>query len=95
MPAMGFWSPGHAFLAVLVVLARVPLAQDSGGRRVLRVGPDETLRSPDEAASVAWDRDIVEIEAGTYQRGIVGIVNNTFSGRAGRLDVGAYEHVDH
>ena len=36
------------------------------GRRVLRVGPGQQLRRPSEAARVARDNDLIEIEAGTY-----------------------------
>jgi hypothetical protein len=36
------------------------------GRRVLKVGPDQKLRRPSDAARVAQDNDIIEIEAGRY-----------------------------
>lgn len=36
------------------------------GRRVLKVGPDEQLRQPSDAARVAQDNDIIDIEAGRY-----------------------------
>lgn len=36
------------------------------GRRVLKVGPDQPLRRPSDAARVAQDNDIVEIEGGRY-----------------------------
>ena len=36
------------------------------GRRVLRVGPDQSLRRPSDAARMARDNDIIEIAAGRY-----------------------------
>jgi hypothetical protein len=46
------------------------LASVSGGtptgRRVLKVGPDQQLRRPSDAARVAQDNDIIEIESGRY-----------------------------
>jgi hypothetical protein len=36
------------------------------GRRVLKVGPNETLKRPSDAARVAQDNDMIEIEAGRY-----------------------------
>ena len=36
------------------------------GRRVLKVGPDQPLQRPSDAARVAQDNDIIEIEAGRY-----------------------------
>ena len=36
------------------------------GRRVLKVGPDQPLKRPSDAARVAQDNDIIEIEAGRY-----------------------------
>ncbi len=36
------------------------------GRRVLEVGPDQPLKRPSDAARVAQDNDIIEIEAGRY-----------------------------
>ena len=36
------------------------------GRRVLKVGPDQQLRRPSDAARVAQDNDIIEIESGRY-----------------------------
>jgi hypothetical protein len=36
------------------------------GRRVLRVGPDRPLKRPSDAARVAQDNDMIEIEAGRY-----------------------------
>ena len=36
------------------------------GRRVLRVGPQQQLRRPSDAARVARDNDLIEIEAGRY-----------------------------
>ncbi|MGH8239086.1 MAG: tetratricopeptide repeat protein, partial [Steroidobacteraceae bacterium] len=42
---------------------------DVGGtpaRRVLKVGPDQPLQRPSDAARVAQDNDIIEIEAGRY-----------------------------
>ncbi|HET9446623.1 MAG TPA: tetratricopeptide repeat protein, partial [Steroidobacteraceae bacterium] len=35
-------------------------------RRVLKVGPTQSLRKPSDAARVAQDNDIIEIEAGRY-----------------------------
>jgi hypothetical protein len=36
------------------------------GRRVLKVGPEQPLRRPSDAARVAQDNDMIEIEAGRY-----------------------------
>ncbi|HEY7640914.1 MAG TPA: tetratricopeptide repeat protein [Steroidobacteraceae bacterium] len=36
------------------------------GRRVLKVGPAQTLKRPSDAARVAQDNDIIEIEGGRY-----------------------------
>jgi hypothetical protein len=36
------------------------------GRRVLKVGPEQELQRPSDAARVAQDNDIIEIEAGRY-----------------------------
>jgi glycosyltransferase involved in cell wall biosynthesis len=36
------------------------------GRRTLRVGPNTELRRPGDAARIARDGDVIEIEAGTY-----------------------------
>lgn len=36
------------------------------GRRVLKVGPDQELRRPSDAARVAQDNDIIEIQGGRY-----------------------------
>lgn len=38
--------------------------------RVLRVGPDRELTTPGQAAEVAGDGDLVEIDAGTYVGGV-------------------------
>lgn len=38
----------------------------AGTRRVLKVGPNHPLRRPSDAALVAQDKDIIEIEAGRY-----------------------------
>jgi hypothetical protein len=38
----------------------------SKDRRVLKVGPTQSLRRPSDAARVAQDNDIIEIEAGRY-----------------------------
>jgi len=43
---------------------------DQAGRRILRVGPDEELKAPSDAARIAGDGDIVEIAAGTYTRDV-------------------------
>lgn len=43
----------------------VPAAPPSG-RRVLKVGPDQQLKRPSDAARVAQDNDMIEIEAGAY-----------------------------
>jgi hypothetical protein len=47
-----------------------PIAASQGGtptgRRVLKVGPEQPLRRPSDAARVAQDNDIIEIEAGRY-----------------------------
>jgi hypothetical protein len=36
------------------------------GRRVLKVGPSQELKQPSDAARVARDNDVIEIEAGRY-----------------------------
>jgi hypothetical protein len=41
-------------------------ASTAKDRRVLKVGPAQSLRRPSDAARVAQDNDIVEIEAGRY-----------------------------
>jgi hypothetical protein len=41
-------------------------ADTPSGRRVLKVGPDHELRRPSDAARVARDNDIIEIEGGRY-----------------------------
>ena len=41
-------------------------AADAVGRRVLKVGPQHPLHAPSDAARVARDNDIIEIEAGRY-----------------------------
>jgi len=45
------------------VLTAAPVAAT---RRVLKVGPQQTLRRPSDAARVAQDHDVIEIEAGKY-----------------------------
>jgi len=40
------------------------------GRRMLRVGPAQKLKTPSAAARIARDGDIVEIAAGTYRRDV-------------------------
>ena len=47
---------------------RAPVDVDGtpSGRRVLKVGPDQPLKRPSDAARVAQDNDIIEIEAGRY-----------------------------
>lgn len=46
-------------------LAKAPSGTPSG-RRVLKVGPDQELKRPSDAARVAQDNDIIEIEGGRY-----------------------------
>jgi Flp pilus assembly protein TadD len=47
--------------------ALAPSQSDTpSGRRVLKVGPDQQLKRPSDAASVAQDNDIIEIEGGRY-----------------------------
>jgi hypothetical protein len=48
--------------------AAIPAAHaaTAAGRRVLKVGPDQPLRRPSDAARVAQDNDIIEIEGGRY-----------------------------
>jgi hypothetical protein len=41
-------------------------SREAGDRRVLQVGPTRALRRPSEAARIARDGDIVEIDAGPY-----------------------------
>ena len=45
---------------------------DETGRRILRVGQNRALRLPSEAAAVAEDGDIVEIDAGLYRGDVAG-----------------------
>jgi hypothetical protein len=40
--------------------------RDIAGRRVLKVGPDQQLRRPSDAARVAQDNDVIEIAAERY-----------------------------
>jgi len=39
-------------------------------RRILRVGPEHDLKVPSAAAGVAQDGDIIEIQAGTYEKDV-------------------------
>jgi hypothetical protein len=48
-----------------------PAAAISEGRRILKVGPQHPLHAPSDAARVARDNDIIEIEAGRYTSDIV------------------------
>ncbi len=41
-------------------------ATPPAGRRVLKVGPGQQLKNPSDAARVAQDNDLIEIEAGRY-----------------------------
>jgi glycosyltransferase involved in cell wall biosynthesis len=43
-----------------------PAPDDGGARRTLRVGPQFELHRPGDAARVARDGDVIEIEAGVY-----------------------------
>jgi Right handed beta helix region/Tetratricopeptide repeat len=43
-----------------------PTEPKQENRRVLKVGPGEPLRRPSDAARIARDNDIIEIEAGSY-----------------------------
>jgi hypothetical protein len=43
-----------------------PASAAPAGRRVLKVGPAQSLQRPSDAARVAQDNDIIEIEAGRY-----------------------------
>jgi hypothetical protein len=43
-----------------------PTAPAAAGRRILQVGPQHPLHKPSDAARVARDNDIIEVEAGRY-----------------------------
>lgn len=44
----------------------IPSSEPIEGRRVLRVGPGQELQRPSDAARLARDNDVIEIEAGRY-----------------------------
>jgi hypothetical protein len=44
-----------------------PDIDTSGPRRILRVGPRRSLKTPSAAAAIAKDHDIIQIEASTYK----------------------------
>jgi hypothetical protein len=50
----------------VVADSRSTPAAGESGRRVLKVGPMQALQRPSDAARVARDNDIIEIEAGRY-----------------------------
>ncbi len=54
--------PSISLLLCLLAFSAWPVAA-----QVLRVGPDRALRAPSQAANIARDNDLVEIDAGAYQ----------------------------
>lgn len=59
----------RVFLCALLLLAQPSLAQDSTEPtpRLWLVGPNHLLQFPSEAANLAEEGDVIEIEAGTYE----------------------------
>src|SRR5688572_7765377 len=61
-------NPGKLCLSVGVVLA-LPFLQDAAAApaaRILSVGPNRALTRPSQAAAIAVDGDLIEIDAGLY-----------------------------
>jgi hypothetical protein len=79
--------PGRTLRWVLLLaLAALLLPADGAWARVLRVGPDEALKVPSEAARIAADGDTVEIVAGDYTADVASWRQNrlTLRGVGGR-----------
>ena len=58
---------GLLSLAPVPGVANRAIADEGDWRRILRVGPERELKLPSEAALIARDNDVVEIDAGVYR----------------------------
>jgi hypothetical protein len=69
--AMAFWSCQQAPSSGALAIQQPAWANLSlEGRRVLKVGPTHELQTPRAAAAIAKDGDVVEIDAGLYERDV-------------------------
>ncbi len=85
-------NPGKLCLSLGVVLA-LPFLHDAVAApavRILSVGPSRTLTRPSQAAAIAVDGDLIEIDAGLYSGDVCSWYANNLTIRA----VGGRAHVD-